>query len=131
MGDTVYVQAGNYVGGGYHDATNGYDAAVYISKPLSLIGPQAALDPHASQPLATSQAVVVPSTSDPTFDAHEAVLVDVVSSYVTIQGFTLDGDNTNLTSGVVFNRADIDAAEGVVLSTGSAISVLRTTSSAT
>src|SRR5262249_33146442 len=41
-------------------------------------------------------------------------IIRVQSSNVHITGFTLDGDNTNLTSGVVRNSADVDATAGII-----------------
>jgi hypothetical protein len=43
-------------------------------------------------------------------------IIHVAASNVTISGFTIDGDNTSITSGFTStNGADIDAAEGVTV----------------
>ena len=42
------------------------------------------------------------------------IVIYVSTDNVTIKGFTVDGDNPNLTSGVLVGAADVDAAEGIV-----------------
>ena len=100
VGGTVNVYAGNY-------AEN-----LAIDKALSLLGPNAAIDPNTETRAA--EAVLYPATSDP--DPSSATCVNMIYvsvSDVTIKGLTIDGDNPTLTSGVVYNGADIDAIEGI------------------
>jgi hypothetical protein len=59
-----------------------------------------------------AEAIIVPSVSS--IDLGE--IIHVAASNVTISGFTIDGDNTSITSGFTStNGADIDAAEGVTV----------------
>jgi len=93
-GGTVWVADGTYV------------ENLVISKPLNLYGS------------GTSTSTVYPAVSDPGACAPPALgnsqLVVVQADNVTISGFVFDGDNPNLTSGVVFGGADIDARNGIV-----------------
>jgi autotransporter-associated beta strand protein len=98
---TVNVAAGRYV----EDLT--------ISQPLTLLGPNASVNPNTGTRAA--EALLIPATSDPDpYDANSEIVVYVAANNVVIKGFTVDGDNTNLTSGVMVGTADVDAAEGIV-----------------
>ena len=98
---TVNVAAGTYV----EDVT--------IDRPMSLLGPNAGINPNTGSRV--PEAVIRPATSGPdpfgtnTFE----VVVYVAANNVTIQGFTVDGDNTNHTSGIELRGADLDAGEGI------------------
>ena len=104
--DTVYVQAGTYVGN------------VTISKPLSLLGPNASVAGNGSR---VAEAILEPGTSgaNPNIAATPSILVKVLTSNVTVQGFTLTGQNDalGLANGVSADRdghADIrQAAEAI------------------
>ena len=104
-GGTVDVLPGTYVG------------TIDIDKPLSLLGPNAAIDPRGSG--RGAEAVVLPDVSNP--DPYSPTSINVIyvdASNVTIAGLTVDGDNPGLTSGITLNGADIDAAEGIVSYSG-------------
>ncbi|MBK9321067.1 MAG: T9SS type A sorting domain-containing protein [Bacteroidetes bacterium] len=97
-GHTLTVSAGTY-------AEN-----VIVNKSLSILGPNAAIDACSGSRVA--EAIVVSAVADIDF----AEIFHVAASNVTISGFTIDGDNTALTSGFTStNGADIDAAEGVTV----------------
>ena len=96
-GDTVAVGRGTYV------------ENLVVSKPLTLRSVH-----HGSHP------VVVPALSSPnpcggaSLCGTESNLILVEADDVTIDGLTLDGDNPNLTSGVVAGGADLDARNGII-----------------
>ncbi len=110
-GNTVDVQAGTYVAN-----STGNPGGLDVTKPLTLLGAQATVD---ARTRSGAETTILPGASDPDpFDATSVVVVLVESSNVTIDGFTVDGDNPALSSGVVFNGADIDAAIGIASFTG-------------
>ena len=97
-GGTVYVAAGTY-------AEN-----VAVNKAVDLRGPNYGISPNTGTRVA--EAVIVPGTSA----IATGEILAVSASNVSINGFTIDGDNTSLTSGYLgTNGADIDAAEGVTV----------------
>ena len=98
---TVNVAAGNYV------------ENVDIDRPLTLLGPNADISPNTGSRM--NEAIIRTAVSDPNpNDANSQIVVYVEVGGVTINGFTVDGDNTNITSGVIVGSADVDAAEGIV-----------------
>ncbi len=97
-GGTVLVAAGTY-------AEN-----VAVNKAVDMRGPNYGVSPNTGTRVA--EAVVVPGTSA----ISTGEILAVSASNVSINGFTVDGDNTSLTSGYLgTNGADIDAAEGVTV----------------
>ena len=117
-GNTVEVQAGTYVANGYYtDAAAGVVSELNIDKPLTLLGPNATFDPNSGLTPANAQAVIIPGNSDPDpYDSTAIVIVGVNASNVTIQGFTIDGDNPALASDshtVTYNGVPIAASEGI------------------
>jgi hypothetical protein len=97
-GHTLNVTAGTYA------------ERVIVNKSLTILGPNAGVDPCSGTRAA--EAVVVSDTSAIAY----AEIFHVAASNVTISGFTIDGDNTSITSGFTStNGADIDAAEGVTV----------------
>ncbi len=96
--DTVLVAAGNYA-----------ENVVIATTGLNLAG--------AGQGLST----VVPATSSPNPCTGSSLcggaasnIILVQADNVSIHDFTLDGDNPNLTSGIVRDGADLDARNGVI-----------------
>ncbi len=105
-GNTIQVAAGTY-------AEN-----VTVDKPLTILGPNANVDPCSGTRVA--EAIVVPSGTAAVPAGATAVetgeIFHVAASGVTIKGFTIDGNNTTVTSGVTNTTgADMDAAEGVTI----------------
>lgn len=97
-GHTIQVAAGTY-------AEN-----VVVTKELTILGPNANIDPCSGS--RNPEAIVVPATSA----IASGEVFHVAASNVTISGFTIDGDNTALTSGHPgTNSADIDAAEAITV----------------
>ncbi len=97
-GDTINVCPGTYV------------EELEINKPLTLLGPNAGVNPNTGTRAA--EAVINPTISDPDFSTGP-IMVSLRAQNITFNGFTLDGNNPNLTSGVIFNGVDVDAAEGI------------------
>ncbi|MEO6189094.1 MAG: T9SS type A sorting domain-containing protein, partial [Saprospiraceae bacterium] len=97
-GHTITVAAGTY-------AEN-----IIVNKSLTILGPNAAVDGCGIR--VVPEAIVVPATAG--ISTNE--IFHVAASNVTIKGFTINGDNTSITSGFTStNGADIDAAEGVTV----------------
>jgi len=96
-GDTITVAAGTY------------QEELIVNKPLTLLGPNAGINPNTGTRV--PEAVIVPVTPG---GIAALRIVDVKASNITIDGFTVDGDNTAITSGFQgTNGADIDAYEGI------------------
>lgn len=98
-------------GGTVHVAAGTYTELVTVSKPVTVLGPNATINPNTGSRV--SEAVLQPSDSDPNPATSEVVLIYVDSDDVVIRGLTLDGDNPALTSGVTWGGADLDAVEGI------------------
>ncbi len=97
---TVQVAAGNYA------------EDVVIGQPLSLLGPNAGINPNTGA--RGPEAVINPATSQPNvFAANATVVLYVDANNVTVKGFTVDGDNSALTSTYTVGSANVDAAWGI------------------
>lgn len=97
-GHTLQVSAGTYA------------EDVVVNKSLTILGPNAAIDPCSGTRVA--EAIVVPATAA----IASGEIFHVAASNVTISGFTINGDNPALASGFTStNGADIDAAEGITI----------------
>lgn len=95
-GDVIEVAPGTYV------------ENLLIDRPLTLLGPNAGISPNGG--FRGAEAIIVPAT----ISVDGGNLIEVESSDVTIDGFVLDGDNAELTSGFLgTNGADLDAACGI------------------
>ena len=98
-GGDVYVLAGTY-------AEN-----VVINQSVQLLGPNAGIDPNTGSRVA--EAVIVPAISDIDGSVNGGMVIEVRADNVTVDGLTVDGDNTSITTGYGYNGADMDAAEAV------------------
>ena len=99
-GDTINVFKGTYV------------EEINIDKALTLLGPNAGINPNTGTRVA--EAVIVPDFSDPVNSSFAGPqIVTLAADGITFNGFTVDGDNPNLTSGVSYNGADVDAEFGL------------------
>ncbi len=99
-GGTVNVYAGTYA------------EQVDVNKPINLLGPNATINPNTGSRVA--EAVIIPTTSDPInpgFNGPITVYLSVPGT--TMKGFTVDGNNPSLVSGVVYNGSDVDAQFGI------------------
>ncbi len=94
-GSTVHVLAGTY-----------YENVV-IDKPVNLDGAGAAL-------VTVYPAISGPNTGGGSLPADASVIMLVAANDVTISGFTLDGDNPGLNSGILVGGADLDARNGII-----------------
>ena len=97
VGGTVNVLAGTY-------AEN-----LYIENSLTLLGPNAAINPNSG--VRGAEAILHPETSE--VDPYGACnqMAYLIEDSVTIRGFTFDGDNPDLTSGIMIGSSDVDACE--------------------
>ncbi len=96
----VDVKAGTYI------------EQVEIDKEAMLLGAQVGVDARLRS--AVPETIVMPDVSDPDPNtAPNPVLFYITSDNVTVDGFTFDGDNPALTSGVILNGADLDAEEAI------------------
>ncbi|MGB4852190.1 MAG: DUF1565 domain-containing protein, partial [Ignavibacteria bacterium] len=96
-GDIILVAAGTY----REDIT--------LNKFLKIRGANYGINPNTG--IRGAETVIQPGTSDPVNNTYFYIGTNGSSSI--IDGFTFDGDNTTITSGVVINGADIDAAEAI------------------
>lgn len=81
---------------------------IVVHTPVTLNGPNAGTCGNDTR---VTEAIIHPATSAPYWE-----VIKVQASNVTINGFLIDGDNPNLTSGIVgTNGADLDAAEAVTV----------------
>ena len=97
-GGTVQVAEGIYI------------ENLVINKPLSVLGPNATVNPNTGS--RNPEAILMTPTSDPTYTTGiEQVIISAEN--VTFSGFTIDGDNPALASGVVFNGADVNSGYGI------------------
>ncbi|MEO7311487.1 MAG: hypothetical protein ABIX01_13880, partial [Chitinophagaceae bacterium] len=86
-----------------------YAENVVVSKELDIRGPNYTATGCSTR---VAEAIVVPAVSA----VSSGEIFHVAASNVSISGFTIDGDNTSLTSGILgTNSADIDAAEGITV----------------
>jgi hypothetical protein len=94
---TVYVRAGTYV------------EELLIDKPLSLLGPNDAINPNTGA--REAEAVIHPASTG--VDPYNTctVMAYLSVSDITIKGFTFDGDNPSLSGGAMIGAADVDACE--------------------
>ncbi len=119
------IQAGvNAVtnGGTVNVAAGTYAENVTVSQSLSLLGPNANIDPNTETRIV--EAVIVPGavqTSAQGSTSGVLIRVGNASSHVdaTIKGFTLNGHNGNLSGGVTLNGVEIDTGAGIVNSINS------------
>ncbi|MEZ4887872.1 MAG: hypothetical protein R3E32_24305 [Chitinophagales bacterium] len=93
-GDVIEVQAGTY------------SESITVSKEVEIRGPNFGISPNTGSRVA--EAIIVPG-------ATETDVITITASNVVIDGLTIDGDNTSITTGWIgTNGADIDAFDGVV-----------------
>ncbi|MCX7557059.1 right-handed parallel beta-helix repeat-containing protein, partial [Xanthomonadaceae bacterium JHOS43] len=102
-----------------------YPERLTIGKKVTLLGAQAGVDgrDRNSDNLDSGESVLLPATTDPTISMGSyftSRLIGIGGAAVVIDGFVLDGDNPDLTSGVSLNGADIDATAGILASGSSA-----------
>ncbi|PKP29023.1 MAG: hypothetical protein CVU01_02085, partial [Bacteroidetes bacterium HGW-Bacteroidetes-18] len=96
VGGVIYVDAGIYM------------EDVVINKGVTLNGVQAGVNPVSSLTRGI-ETIVVSATEDP---INRAVFI-LQASDITIDGFTIDGDNPIITGSVLLNDSDINAGFGI------------------
>ena len=84
-----------------------YEENVVVNKPVTLrgAGPTTVIYPKVSKPVCSPGTLCGGEASN---------IILVEASNVTIAKLRLEGDNPNLTSGVVVGGADIDARNGII-----------------
>ncbi|MDP2067459.1 MAG: T9SS type A sorting domain-containing protein [Lutibacter sp.] len=96
VGGVIYVDAGIYM------------EDVIVNKAVTLNGVQAGVNPVSSLTRG-AETVVMSATADP---INRSVFI-LQSSDITIDGFTIDGDNPTITGSVLLNGSDINAGFGI------------------
>jgi len=91
-----------------------YAEQVTVNQAVSMRGAQFGVDARTRAVAPALESIIVPDDSDPDpFTLPYIVVVTIAASDVTIDGFIIDGDNPSLSSGLVYNGADIDAEDGI------------------
>ncbi len=115
--NTIYVQAGTYVGGSVLDSPNNTVYGVSVDEPVTIIGPNSTYNPTTALTPANAQAIIEPGTSQPNPGGSDSVAVlGINSANVTIEGLTIQGSNSGLShagGAPVLGGVTIDAAEGI------------------
>lgn len=93
-GDVVNVAAGTYA------------ESLHIDHAISLLGPNAGINPNAAT--RSAEAVVIPPVT-----GNRGIAMLVEASNVTIDGFTLDGHNDAISDGTLLNGVTVSAWAGV------------------
>ena len=87
-------------------ATGTYVENIIVNKSLTILGPNAAINPCIGSGVAA--AILMPSLSQPFYDGFTEVrMMQIEADNVIVKGFTFDGNNPLLTTNV------IDAADGI------------------
>jgi hypothetical protein len=97
-GGTVIVAAGTY------------PERVVIGKALTLQGPNVGVNPNTGT--RGAEATIVPPSNSPTY-SPQGVLVTLAADDITVNGFTIDGDNPSVGGGIAMNGADANAYFGI------------------
>jgi len=102
-------------GGTVNVAAGTYTENVTVDRSLFILGPNAANDPNTGSRVPEAIVRTAVKDIDPYdySDNENSTIVNLASEGVTFKGFTLDGDNPSLTSGYVFNTADIDSYQAI------------------
>ena len=100
-GDVLLAAAGTY-------AEN-----VTISKPLTINGANAGVNPNTGSRGAETIVVPAVNSADPDNGTSVVFQLSNASANVTLDGLLIDGDNPALSGGLVINSADINAIAGV------------------
>ncbi len=86
-----------------------YVENVVVNKSLTINGPNANVDPRPDVNARTAEAIVMPAVND----ATNGRVFNITADNVTINGFTVDGDNPSLSGGIANNGADINTQFGI------------------
>ena len=110
------------VGGTVNVAAGTYAENLAVNKSLSLVGPNAGIDPNTGTRVA--EAFILPAVTETSLQGSTSgVIVRVGSPLghvdVSIDGFTIDGHNASLTGGRTLNGVEIHTGAGIANSIGS------------
>lgn len=95
-GATIHLDAGLYA------------EDIVISKPVIIKGAYTGVNPGSLLSRGV-ESVLVPATNDPV----NGTMINILSSDVTIDGLTIDGDNPSITGTVSLNGVDINKGQGI------------------
>ena len=99
-GNTVNVLAGTYA------------EDLVVNKALDIRGANYGINPNTGSRIA--EAIIVPATSNPDISTGGQIMyLENAASGSSINGFTFNGDNPLLTSGVFMYGADVDVLEAI------------------
>ncbi len=100
-GDVIWVDAGTYT------------EDIILNKNVTLKGSKFGINPNTVS--AVAESIVYPATSNPDINSSYTTIMSLDGSLngVIIDGFVFDGNNPNLTSGIIQNGADIDASDAI------------------
>lgn len=92
-----------------------YPQNVTVNKPLTILGPNANIDPNTGTRV--PEAILLTTVSNPVNNNcdfnTDSNIVTITAENAVVRGFTFDGDNPTLTSTFNFNGANIDAYAGI------------------
>jgi Right handed beta helix region/SprB repeat/Protein of unknown function (DUF1565) len=97
-GDTIYVDAGTYV------------ENISVNKKVVLRGANFGQNPGASLDRG-NETIVIPSSTN--LNLTGGSVINIAEADITVDGFTIDGNNPNINSGTLVNGVDVNAATGI------------------
>ncbi len=120
---TVQTGANNTLIGGIENVAGGlYKENVAVNRSISVLGPNAAIDPNTGTRV--TEAVVVPAVTETSVQSSTSGAIFRVGQPsghidVTIKGLTIDGHNPSLASGRTLNGVEVHTGAGITNSIGS------------
>ena len=94
-------------GGNVIVAPGTYTENVTVNQPETIQGANAGINPNTGT--RGTESIVTPGSNNP----GSGVIFTVTAANVTIDGFTIDGDNSTLTGGTLLNGVPSNAADGI------------------
>jgi ELWxxDGT repeat protein len=97
-GDTIFVDAGTYI------------ESLIVNKQVVLRGAKFGQNPGALLDRG-NETIIIPSVNN--LNLTGGSVIRLAATDITIDGFTIDGNNTSIKSGVLVNGVDVNAATGI------------------
>ncbi|MBK7259945.1 MAG: right-handed parallel beta-helix repeat-containing protein [Ignavibacteriae bacterium] len=118
MGDDPFATinsalAGVDAGGTIHVAAGTYVENVIVTKAVTLLGPNALIDPNTGSRVAEAVLMTAVAGAYQSGSDGDQTIMDIHSGNVTVKGLTFDGNNPALTGGVLSNGIDVDASSAI------------------
>ncbi len=88
-----------------------YPESLSITRQVTLVGPNAGI--RGASSIRNQEAILTTPATDPLNIAGKGIVIGVAANNVTIDGFTIDGDNPRLNLGLPMNEANSDAAYAI------------------